>query len=216
MVSKATSNTKSMLLQLAAEMLEERGFGSFSYQDLASRIGIRKASIHYHYPAKTDLGLALIDFFKVDMQKRADAFEEVYNTAAERLGAYLAQCRKQVSSGSKISALCMLASEYVTLPEAMQSALGELLEEQHNWLSSLLYEAKSVLPNAENLLSDDLARSFNATVQGAILQGRVQGLVFFDAAIGDLVSRFQLVIPREEADFGEGSPAEGAVVHNDL
>ncbi|MDP2026901.1 TetR/AcrR family transcriptional regulator [Sulfuriferula sp.] len=42
-------------------MVQRRGFNDFSYADIANEVGIRKASLHHHFPTKTDLGLALID-----------------------------------------------------------------------------------------------------------------------------------------------------------
>ena len=48
-----------------AEMLvKRRGYSGFSYADLAAVIGISKASIHHHFPAKEDLGAALIGTYK--------------------------------------------------------------------------------------------------------------------------------------------------------
>ncbi|MGR7122804.1 TetR/AcrR family transcriptional regulator, partial [Klebsiella aerogenes] len=51
-------STYDSLLDLADTLIQENGYQGFSYADLASKLGIRKASIHYHFPAKTDLGIA--------------------------------------------------------------------------------------------------------------------------------------------------------------
>ncbi|KAE9771026.1 TetR family transcriptional regulator, partial [Escherichia coli] len=37
------------------QLLTTGGYKSFSYADLAERVGIRKASIHHHFPGKEDL-----------------------------------------------------------------------------------------------------------------------------------------------------------------
>ncbi len=39
------------------------GYAAFSYADLSERVGIRKASIHHHFPTKEDLGTAVIDAY---------------------------------------------------------------------------------------------------------------------------------------------------------
>ena len=41
--------------------MQVRGFNGFSYADIASELGITKASLHYHFPGKAELGEALIE-----------------------------------------------------------------------------------------------------------------------------------------------------------
>lgn len=59
--TRADGDTRHLILDVAEELLLTRGYVAFSYQDIAARIGIRKASIHYHFPSKADLGLAIIE-----------------------------------------------------------------------------------------------------------------------------------------------------------
>ena len=58
---KQRSETAQQILDLAETLIQTRGYSAFSYQDIADRLGIRKASIHYHFPSKTDLGIAVVD-----------------------------------------------------------------------------------------------------------------------------------------------------------
>ena len=43
----------------AQHLVQTRGYHAFSYADIAEEVGSRKASIHYYFPSKTDLGKAL-------------------------------------------------------------------------------------------------------------------------------------------------------------
>src|SRR4051794_36242328 len=52
--------TSDLILDVAQELLQTRGYNAISYQDIADRIGIRKASIHHHFPNKSDLAQALV------------------------------------------------------------------------------------------------------------------------------------------------------------
>ena len=54
-------DTRQRILDVAEQLLLERGYAGFSYQDIADAVGIRKASIHHHFPAKEDLGRAIIE-----------------------------------------------------------------------------------------------------------------------------------------------------------
>src|SRR3974390_1012687 len=58
---KQRSDTAEQILDLAETLIQSRGYSAFSYQDIADHLGIRKASIHYHFASKTDLGIAVID-----------------------------------------------------------------------------------------------------------------------------------------------------------
>src|SRR5258708_25324948 len=54
-------DTAEQILDLAEALIQTRGFSAFSYQDISDALGIRKASIHYHFASKTDLGIAVVD-----------------------------------------------------------------------------------------------------------------------------------------------------------
>jgi len=58
---KQRSDTAEQILDLAETLIQTRGYSAFSYQDIADSLGIRKASIHYHFPSKTDLGIAVVE-----------------------------------------------------------------------------------------------------------------------------------------------------------
>ena len=55
------SDTSDRLLDAAERLTQTRGFNGFSYRDLEQAIGIKTASIHYHFPTKSDLGVAMAD-----------------------------------------------------------------------------------------------------------------------------------------------------------
>lgn len=48
------------ILDAAESRARAAGYDGFSFRDLASDIGIKSASIHYHFPTKADLAEALV------------------------------------------------------------------------------------------------------------------------------------------------------------
>src|ERR1700722_7592562 len=50
------SETASAILDIAERLVQCRGFNGFSYADIAAELGITKASLHYHFPGKAELG----------------------------------------------------------------------------------------------------------------------------------------------------------------
>jgi TetR/AcrR family transcriptional repressor of nem operon len=71
----ATSDTRTQLLERAFELVETRGYDGFSFADLAESVGIRKASIHHHFPTKADLGKELVERFRVECRARLEAID---------------------------------------------------------------------------------------------------------------------------------------------
>ena len=59
--SAASSSTASRVLDTAERLVQVRGFNGFSYADIAAELQISKASLHYHFATKADLGEALIN-----------------------------------------------------------------------------------------------------------------------------------------------------------
>ena len=60
----AVNPTAQKILTIAQQNVQTKGFNGFSYQDLAQEIGIKTSSIHYHFPTKDDLALALVTAYR--------------------------------------------------------------------------------------------------------------------------------------------------------
>lgn len=47
------------ILDIAEKYARQGGYNSFSFREIASAVGVKSASVHYHFPTKEDLGAAL-------------------------------------------------------------------------------------------------------------------------------------------------------------
>ena len=56
----AQPETSGRILAVAERLAQTRGFDGFSYADIAADLAITKASLHYHFATKAELGRALI------------------------------------------------------------------------------------------------------------------------------------------------------------
>ena len=65
--------TKDLILHTALQLFSERGYDGVSMRDLATKVGIKAASIYNHFSSKEDIFNSLL----VEMQKR---YEQTVNT----------------------------------------------------------------------------------------------------------------------------------------
>jgi len=91
------SDIKTALLDSAERAARRRGFDGFSYADLAKDMGIRKASIHHHFPTKAALSVALMKRYYINL-KTACAFAFPFQQAGKA-------CQTRASVRSADSAL---------------------------------------------------------------------------------------------------------------
>lgn len=159
-------DTRQALLDLAGELFLRQGYLGFSYSDLAEKLGLRKASIHYHFASKEELGTAVLR----DYQQRFGSWRKRMRKrpVAEQFPALVALFKSFLALGG-ICPCGMASAEYLLLPAAMQQVLQNFYAEQEQALIDILQAAR-----AEGLLSANLDVEAQALQLGATLQGAIQ------------------------------------------
>jgi len=188
MLRSIVQDTRERILDTAQKLAQQRGFSAFSYADVSEAVGIRKASIHHHFPSKDDLELALVRRYNERFAQALDDIERRHTGAAKRLRAYGLLYRATLDAG----ALClcgMMASDIVALPEPLRAPLGEFFAHQSRWLAALLESGRR---SGEFLFSGPplrRAQTVLATLQGGLLMARgVDDPALFDALLDDLLA----------------------------
>lgn len=57
--SRTGDQTLELILEKAEEMIHDKGFMAVSLRDLAKAVGVRAASLYYHFPSKEDILFAI-------------------------------------------------------------------------------------------------------------------------------------------------------------
>jgi AcrR family transcriptional regulator len=195
------AETRERILDLAKDILLRRSFNSFSYQDLADGIGIRKASIHYHFPSKEDLGVALVERIGEAMKKWAGMLSEERRPPEEKLDAFFRVMRRLLDSGDKICVYGVLGAEFNALPPRMQAAYGEMLEAHQKWLERILARGRESGVFAFEGSAEEQALIVASALQGALQIARSSRRPDrFDAVVASLNERLRS--PRAAAPRG--------------
>lgn len=125
------------LLAEAEMLVKRRGYSGFSYADLAAVIGISKASVHHHFPAKEDLGAALIGTYK---ERYDAALQAIWAESASGIGRIAAYARLYLDGlRQDQGCLCgVMASERDILPQRLREGITRFFEEHLVWLERVL------------------------------------------------------------------------------
>jgi len=159
------------ILDIAERLAQTRGFNGFSYADIAEALAVTKASLHYHFPSKSELGRALIVRYQVVFGRALETIDAQAATAAEKLRRYIA-LYDGVLRDDRMCLCGMFAAEYSTLPEPMQQELRRFFDANEVWLARVIAEGEQAREFALWDSSQDRARVFLGALEGAMLVAR--------------------------------------------
>jgi TetR/AcrR family transcriptional regulator, transcriptional repressor for nem operon len=188
--TRQRSETAERILDLAETLIQTRGYSAFSYQDIADALGIRKASIHYHFASKTDLGVAVVNRY---IDRFGAALTEVagdeQQSSMAMLEFYMQPYLQFARAPDRVCLCGALAGEMLALPEEMRARVDHFFRTHQAWLAKLLKRGAArgefalVAPPAK------VARSIFASLQGALLVKRATGDI---SQINDVIAVMKL------------------------
>lgn len=185
-----TQDTKTALLDCAEQAARARGIDGFSYADLALSVGIRKASIHYHFPTKTALASALMQRYADDLQSACAEIDHRFATGAGRVNALIDRYRQALDGGKRLCLCVAFSTGRDSLPvdviHQMRGFRGMMIA----WLEQAFQTARADGSITHVLDPKTEAAATLALLEGAQLAARAEeNLALFDAALTVLRQR---------------------------
>ncbi len=179
-------NSKRTILNLAEALLQDKGFNGFSYANIAAELGVKNAAIHYHYPSKEDLGIAV-------MQRYRERFKLWINNARvkdlspeAKLDWFFSIYSNMRADQGKICLVGSMEAEFNSIPAGLQSEVQSLHKELLTWLQSTLMEGKDAGVFVFKGDPADKAALILSTLQGALQMARALGAKKFHNVIEQL------------------------------
>ncbi len=171
----AERETETAILEVAQELAQTVGFHAFSYRDLAERIGIKSATIHYYFPSKANLGKALMCRFGREVEELLREIDSRVKDPRRKLERYVRFFHDTFDSNRRMCLAGMLAAETATLPEIVQDEVRRFIAANEDWLTKVLEEGrlKNVLQFSGS--ARDTSRWLFASLEGAMLTARAFG-----------------------------------------
>lgn len=181
-------HTSQQILDIAQRLVQTRGFNAFSYGDIAEALHVTKASLHYHFTTKADLGVSLIERYDRRIQEALAEIGRSGAGAADKIRAYV-RIYSEVLRDHRMCLCGMLAAEFATLPKAMQSALDRYFEWNEGWLATVLEEGRAEGALRFSGSSVDMAQFLIGSLEGSMMLARSHGgMARFDAATRRLLA----------------------------
>jgi TetR/AcrR family transcriptional repressor of nem operon len=165
--------TQQKLIDSARYLIQTRGYNGFSYADVAEQVQVRKASIHHHFPAKSDLARAVVEQSRALIVAQTRTLADGAFDPIEQLRVYTGYWEKCIADASAPFCVAgMLATELPTLPGDLAEHVRAHFRDLSNWLETVLTKGAQ-LGRFELQGSARLeAESFMAMVYGAMLTAR--------------------------------------------
>lgn len=171
-----STTTADDILACAHQLIIAGGYNGFSYADIADVVGIRKASIHHHFPSKADLATVLLRRYRESAEQGIKNLEHAIAAPLDQLRAYVQYWTTCIGDASAPFCVCaLLASELHALPEAVAQEVRGHFRFLSGWLTGVLergiQQGVITLRHAPRVE----AEAFMATVHGAMLSARAYG-----------------------------------------
>jgi TetR/AcrR family transcriptional repressor of nem operon len=186
----AGADTSQRILDIAERLVQTRGYNGFSYADIAHSLGVTKASLHYHFAAKADLGRHLIERYERNFLAALAGIDGVAADARDKLARYV-DIYAGVLGNNRMCLCGMLAAEFATLPKPMREEMRRFFDENERWLVAVLEQGRRRKELSFRGPAVDVARALVGALEGAMMLARSYG----DAA------RFRTVADRLLADL---------------
>jgi len=168
------SGTSQRILDVAERLMQVRGYNGFSYADIASTLRVTKASLHYHFPSKAELGTRLMECYTHGFLAALAEIDATSTSARERLERYIS-IYSDVLANNRMCLCGMLAAEYATLPKSIKAEVTRFFDANETWLTGVLEEGKQTASVKFSGPSLEAARVLIAALEGAMMLARSYG-----------------------------------------
>ncbi|EJL50502.1 transcriptional regulator [Rhizobium sp. CF122] len=153
----------------ARATVQSHGYNALSFRELAKEVGIKSASVHYHFPTKGDLGAALARRYT---EEGATFLAELLATSEDAtwcMDRYTEIFRSALANDNRMCLCGIMSAELDDLPTEVRIEVDKFAAMNVGWLSKVLSRAK---PSASDQDLQEHAMAIFAAIEGAQLVAR--------------------------------------------
>ncbi|MFZ6750999.1 TetR/AcrR family transcriptional regulator [Undibacterium sp. Ren11W] len=166
------SPTAERVVDAAEGLIQQHGYNGFSYDDVAQLVGIKKPSIHHHFPKKEELVAVVAQRYAHRFRSELLSIEGRYAKATDRLTAYAALFEQTFSVNRRLCVCGMLAAESDSLPELVAREVTQFFKVNLVWLTQVIEQGQRAGMLNSKVSAAALAEQFFCALEGAMMVGR--------------------------------------------
>ena len=165
--------TANRILAIAQRMIQAQGYNGFSFRDIAAEIGIKSASVHYHFATKGDLGAAVAARYAERFVAWLERIVTEGRDARHRLILYVGLFRAAVVEDGRMCLCGMLGAESEALPPEVLEEARQFFTRNVAWLRNVFESGASDATLTFSGSAEAHARLVLAALEGAMVFARV-------------------------------------------
>ncbi|MEP1230525.1 MAG: TetR/AcrR family transcriptional regulator [Litorimonas sp.] len=123
------------ILDIAERRMRLTGYNAVSYRDIASEIGIKSASLHYHFPKKEDLGVTLVQRYTERFSKALSQIALEDKGPQHNIEAFIDIYRYELKRRKLVCLCAVLGAEAAGLPERVNQKVNQFFDGNISWLT---------------------------------------------------------------------------------
>lgn len=165
-------STSEQIIDTATVLLQRHGFHAFSYNDISRLIGIKTASIHYHYPSKYDLGRSVMARYRKKHENAMFKIDAEFDSPLKKLQAFTELFTVTLGDDYRMCPCGMLTTNISNLPDAIRVEIQGFFTDSETWLASVLKDGLKKGTFKFDATPAECARTLFASFEGAMLSAR--------------------------------------------
>ncbi len=175
MSSTGSPATAGRILDIAERLVQTRGFNGFSYADISAELRIRNASVHYHFPSKSDLGKRLVGRYRENFMGALEGLERESGDARRRLRRYVGLWTAVLRDRDRMCLCGMMAADIAILPKPVRGEIKRFFDANEAWLVRVMEEGRKAKTLRLATTPEIEARLLTMGLEGAMLVARSYG-----------------------------------------
>jgi TetR/AcrR family transcriptional repressor of nem operon len=161
-----TPDTRAAIMATGRLMVQARGYNALSFRDIASAVGVKSASVHYHFPTKGDLAAALVRQYIDDVEAGLAHLLTQSKDPKELMRRYTGVFRAALENDNRMCLCGIMAAEFSDIPAGARTEVERFAKVNIAWLSAVLFAKLDAAAAAQK------AQAVLAAIQGAQLLAR--------------------------------------------
>lgn len=150
------------ILDAAEIRMRREGYNAVSFRDIASDVGIKSASLHYHFPKKADLGVALVKRYTDNFTAMLIEQTESISAPNKTIDIFIDLHRHALKDQGLLCLCAVFGAEAKGLPEEVTQGVRHFFERNIAWLEKAYKDA-----GVDNAISR--AKASVAALEGALM-----------------------------------------------